>query len=90
MARSEPTPDRDKPERKGWSLAENPLWPLEELRNLRFVADPEFSPLALDNLRSESPASTAKVRASRLSAIRREFPIPHLVTGLPWCYIENF
>jgi hypothetical protein len=34
-------------------ISGNPLWPLEELRNLRnppVVADPEFTPLAIDAL----------------------------------------
>jgi hypothetical protein len=35
------------------SVSGNPLWPLEELRNLRnppFVADPEFAPVVIGAL----------------------------------------
>jgi hypothetical protein len=35
------------------SISGNPLWPLEELRNLRnppVVVDPEFTPLAIEAL----------------------------------------
>ena len=44
---------RSDPSRRGGWLAGNPLWPLEELhdlRNPRFVADPEFTPFDIDAL----------------------------------------
>ena len=90
---------RNDPGRRRY-LAANPLWTLEELRNLRnppFVADPEFTPFEIDALGcdppsvSASPSNPAQVRASkhrRLHTVRREFPIPPLVGGLPWRYVE--
>ena len=76
----------------------NPLWPLEELRDLRdplFVADPEFTSFKIDALRSDlqtSGLASRGVRQARRPAkskfyrFRREFSIPPLVTGLPWRY----
>ena len=65
-------------------LAANPLWTLEELRNLHnppFVADPEFTPFKIDALECD----TKSVPALRSDPSgRREFPIPPLVGGLPW------
>jgi hypothetical protein len=79
----------------------NPLWTLEELRNLRnppFVADPEFTPFDIDAL-GRDPKSvptllseSTQVRPSkhrRLHTVGRGFPIPPLVGGLPWRYAEN-
>jgi hypothetical protein len=82
-------------------LVANPLWTLEELRNLRnppFVADPEFTPFDIDALGCDPKSVPAllsestQVRPSkhrRLHTVGREFPIPPLVGGLPWRYAEN-
>jgi hypothetical protein len=82
-------------------LAANPLWTLEELRNLRnppFVTDPEFTPFDIDALGADPQSVPAllseptQVRPSkhrRLHTVGREFPIPPLVGGLPWRYAEN-
>jgi hypothetical protein len=86
---------RNDPRRRPY-LAANPLWTLEELRNLRnppFVADPEFSPFEIDALACDPksaptlPSDPTQVRPSkhgRLHTVRREFPIPPLVGGIPW------
>jgi hypothetical protein len=91
---------RSDPRRRRY-LAENPLWTLEELHDLRnppFVADPEFAPFEIDALGCDpksapaSPSDPTQVRLSkhrRLYTIRREFPIPQLVGGLPWRYGER-
>jgi hypothetical protein len=72
-------------------LAANPLWTLEELRNLRnppFVTDPEFTPFDIDALGADPQSVPAllseptQVRPSkhrRLHTVGREFPIPPLV-----------
>jgi hypothetical protein len=63
----------------------NPLWPLEELRDLRnrpFVADPEFTPVDIDALRPHD-------RSVFASPSKTQFPIPRLVSGLPWRFAEN-
>jgi len=79
------------PERRrlGRYIAANPLWPLEELRDLRnppFVPDPEYSPLDIRALgpHPEDPAAPPSVPARvhplkhrRFHTVRREFPIPH-------------
>src|SRR6516165_7501112 len=85
---------RNDPRRRRY-LAANPLWTLEELRNLRnppFVADPEFTPLEIDALGCGPKSDATQVRPSkhrRLHTVRREFPIPALVGGLPWRYAEH-
>jgi len=91
---------RNDPRRRRY-LAANPLWTLEELRNLRnppFVADPEFIPFEIDALGPDPksapalPSDPTQVRPSkhrRLHTVRREFPIPALVGGLPWRYAEH-
>ena len=69
----------------------NPLWPLQELHDLRnppFVADPEFTPLDLDALGCDPKSAPASPKHRRLYTFRREFPIPRLVTGLPWRYSQ--
>jgi hypothetical protein len=78
------------------SISGNPLWPLEELRNLRdpaVVADPEFTPLAIDALGSQAKGAFAPVLGTsqvkppvgqRSFAGRKEYRIPHLVGGMPW------
>ena len=74
---------RKDPRRRRY-LAANPLWTLEELRNLRippFVADPEFTPFEIDALGCDPQSVPA--------LLSREFPIPPLVGGLPWRYAEN-
>jgi hypothetical protein len=83
------------------SISGNPLWPLEELHNLyepRFVADPEFTPLAVGALTCETediPASVSdgvQIGPSRLrhhSMGIREFPIPRLVGGMPWRFRDQ-
>ena len=79
----------------------NPLWPLEELRDLRdplFAADPEFTPFDIEALRRDSQTSDVfLVHAGQLLSpvksplyqFEREFPIPKLVTGLPWRYAQH-
>jgi hypothetical protein len=68
----------------------NHLWPLEELRDLGdppFVADPEFTRFDIDALRSQDrriSAPTLARRSGHLGSYTREFPIPPLVSGLPW------
>ena len=82
-------------------MAANPLWTLEKLHDLHnppFVADPEFTPFEIDALRCDpknaltSPSDPTQVRPSkhqRLQTVRREFPIPQMVGGLPWRYAEH-
>ena len=63
----------------------NPLWPLEELRDLGdppFVADPEFTPFDIDALRPHDGSAFA-------SPSKTQFPIPRLVSGLPWRFAES-
>jgi hypothetical protein len=70
----------------------NPLWPLEELRDLRdppFVADPEFAPFKIEALRYDSQTSDVSSIESPFYRFKREFPIPKLVTGLPWRYLPH-
>jgi len=79
----------------------NPLWPLEELHDLRdplFVADPEFTPFKIEALRRDSQTSDlSSVDAVQLRSpvkspfyrFKREFPIPELVAGLPWRYAHH-
>ena len=79
----------------------NPLWPLEELRDLRdplFAADPEFTPFDIEALGRDSQTSDVfLVHAGQLLSpvksplyqFEREFPIPKLVTGLPWRYAQH-
>jgi hypothetical protein len=87
--------------RLGRYLVGNPLWPLEELHDLRnppFVADPEFTPFDIDAFGCDaqsapaSPSDRTQVRPSkhrRLYTFRREFPIPRLVAGLPWRFAQH-
>lgn len=74
----------------------NPLWPLAELRDLRnplFVPDPEFIRFDLNALSEDCPrASLSSKEGSRCHSLERaptEFPIPRLVTGLPWRYAKD-
>ena len=63
----------------------NPLWPLEELRDLGdppFVADPEFTPFDIDALRPHDGSAFALPS-------KTQFPIPRLVSGLPWRFAES-
>lgn len=90
-----------KQKRLGRYKAENPLWPLEELHDLRnppFVPDPEFTPLDIRALgrKTEGPAGPSTVPAPvhpskprRFHTVRREFPIPHLLSGLPWRFAQH-
>ena len=74
----------------------NPLWPLEELRDLGdplFVADPEFTSLKIEALRGDFQISGSasgdapQVRwPAKFCRFKRESSIPALVTGLPWRY----
>ena len=85
----------------GRYIAANPLWPLEELHDLRnppFVPDPEFSPLDIRSLGPTRkgavapPTDLPRLHPSqhrRFHAVRRGFPIPHLVLGLPWRFAEH-
>jgi hypothetical protein len=78
------------------SISGNPLWPLEELRNLRtppVVAEAELTPLAIDALGGKAKEAFAsaldgtqvKWRVGRYSFVERtEFRIPLLVGGMPW------
>src|SRR5260221_7774363 len=82
-------------------LTGNPLWPLEELYDLRnppFVADPEFTPFDVHALGSDpknalaSPSDPGQVPPSEHGCshtVRRKFPIPQLVAGLPWRFAEH-
>jgi hypothetical protein len=79
----------------------NPLWPLEELSDLRdplFVADPEFAPFNIEALGRDSETSgLSSVDAGQLRSpvkspcyrFKRELPIPELVTGLPWRHAQH-
>ena len=83
------------------SISGNPLWPLEELRNLRnppVVADPEFKALTIEALGGQAKDAFAsapdgtQIRTSvvRRSFVgRREFRIPLLVGGMPWRFREQ-
>jgi hypothetical protein len=90
---------RSEARRRGRYLVGNPLWPLEELYDLRnppFVADPEFTPFDIHALGCDpksapaSPSDPTQVRPSNtgLYTVRREFPIPQLVAGLPWRFAQ--
>ena len=91
---------RSDPRRLGRYQAGNPLWPLEELHGLRkppFVAEPEFTPFDIGALTSNLPSAPAlpghplQVRPPkhrRSCTVRREFPIPQLVAGLPWRFAQ--
>ena len=82
-------------------IAANPLWPLQELYDLRdppFVADPEFIPFDIDALRCDpknAPASPSDVtrvwvpQRQHLRPFQKEFPTPKLVSGLPWRYASQ-
>jgi hypothetical protein len=77
----------------------NPLWPLAELRDLHapsFVPDPEFIRFDLNALNagdySHSSLSSKEGTGSSLQRerfFRVEFPIPRLVTGLPWRFAKD-
>jgi hypothetical protein len=78
----------------------NPLWPLEELRDLGdppFVADPEFtrfdlSPLGGDGRGYASLSSSKATRChlpKRGKLFKAGFPIPPLVAGLPWRFAKD-
>jgi hypothetical protein len=83
------------------SISGNPLWPLEELHNLRqrrFVADSEFTPLALGALRDEAEAALASGPdggQTGLSGSKHrsmgvwEFPVPPLLGGIPWRFRDQ-
>ena len=81
---------RSSPRRLGGYIAGNPLWPLEELGNVRnplFVADPEFLPCDIDALdRQKTPVLPDDAVQLRLSkhVCQHGVPLPHLVLGLPW------
>jgi hypothetical protein len=89
------------PRRLGRYQAGNPLWPLEELHDLHkppFVAEPEFTPFDIDALRCNPqnapalPGDRVQVRPPkhrRSCTVRREFPIPQLVAGLPWRFAQH-
>ena len=78
----------------------NPLWPLEELRDLGdppFVADPEFTRFDFNALGRDdfprvslSPSKTTLFHLSEPGELfKAEFPIPPLVTGLPWRFAKG-
>ena len=69
----------------------NPLWPLAELGNLskpRFIADPEFTSFDLTAMCRDDCRASASL-PSEDQAFQSVFPIPRLVTGLPWRYAKN-
>jgi len=92
---------RSYPRRLGRYQAGNPLWPLEELHDLHkpsFVAEPEFTPFDIDALTCNPqsapalPGDRVQVRPPkhrRSCTVRREFPIPQLVAGLPWRFAQH-
>jgi hypothetical protein len=62
-----------------------PFWPLDELRDLGdppFVADTEFTPFDIDALRPHDGSAFA-------APSKVQFPIPRLVSGLPWRFAES-
>jgi hypothetical protein len=75
----------------------NPLWPLAELRDLHdpcFLPDPEFIGFDLNALSAidcKHPPSKEAYRSSleRGRFFHAEFPIPRLVTGLPWRFAKD-
>ena len=78
----------------------NPLWPLEELRDLGdppFVADPEFTRFDFNALGRDdfprvslSPSKTTRFHLSEPGELfKAEFPIPPLVAGLPWRFAKE-
>ena len=81
--------------RLGRYIPGNPLWPLEELRDLRnppFVADPEFVPCDMGAFnRRKPPASPndpAELRSSK-HLCQHGIRLPHLVAGLPWRFARD-
>lgn len=69
----------------------NPLWPLAELCDLgkpRFIADPEFSRFDLTAIGRNGCRASAS-RPSEDQAFKAVFPIPRLVTGLPWRFAKD-
>jgi hypothetical protein len=82
-------------------LTGNPLWPLEELYDLRnppFVADPNSLPSmsmlsdVTPKTRWRRPSDPGQVPPSEHGCshtVRRKFPIPQLVAGLPWRFAEH-
>jgi hypothetical protein len=93
--------DRNEARRRRHYLTGNPLWPLEELYDLRnplFVADPEFTPFDVHALGCDSknalasPSDPAQVPPSKhwcSRTVLRKFPIPQLVAGLPWRFAQH-
>lgn len=75
----------------------NPLWPLAELRDLDnpcFVPDPDFIRFDPNALSGNDCEHSSSKEASRNSLERgrffhAEFPIPRLVTGLPWRFAKD-
>jgi hypothetical protein len=75
-----------------------PFKVLHDLHNPPFVADPEFTPLNVGTLVCNSknapsspigPTRVCHSKHRRLSTVRREFPIPQLVSGLPWRFAQD-
>jgi hypothetical protein len=75
-----------------------PFKVLHDLRNPPFVADPEFTSFEIGTLVGDSksslasPSDPSQVRRSKhrsLYTVRREFPIPQLVGGLPWRFAQH-
>ena len=76
-------------------MAGNPLWPLEELRDLSnqpFVADPEFVPCDIDALErrkaAASPSGPEQLAPSK-HLCQHGIRLPHLVAGLPWRFARD-
>lgn len=75
-------------------LPPNPLSTLEELRELRnprFVPEPEFTRFDVSRLgsdcRSEYQSQDRLTQAQRHFEV--EYPIPVIVSGLPWRYAQD-
>jgi hypothetical protein len=77
----------------------NPLWPLQELRNLRnppFVPEPEFTLFDVNPLRSERRIvrpllnlATHHCPPTHKRCFKVYYPTPRLVSGLPWRFAKS-
>jgi hypothetical protein len=75
------------------------LWPLQRLLNLRnppFVPEPEFTRFDINPLRSEHGIargllnpSTHQYPLTRERFFRVNYPIPRMVSGLPWRFAKR-
>jgi hypothetical protein len=77
----------------------NPLWTLEELRNRRnppFVPEPEFIRIDVASLGSDRRVASMRPNLStqerplkRWRIPKVDYPIPRLVSGLPWRFAQG-